>query len=150
MTLSTEIQRCSECSSAPSSECMSLWAGTAFSAVADQDVAVTIRIVDQKEGAELNEKFRRGRGATNVLSFAYKDHPYGQQALLGDVVICAPVVKQEALAQNKSTDAHWAHMVVHGILHLCGYEHEDEKQARIMEQLEVEILSALGFPAPYQ
>lgn len=150
MTFSTEIQHCSECSNVPNPELLSLWAGTAFSAVADEDAEVTIRIVDQKEGAELNQMFRRGRDATNVLSFPYADNPYGQQALIGDVVICAPVVQQEAETQNKSVDAHWAHMVVHGILHLCGYEHEGEKEAQMMEQLETKILCGLGFPAPYQ
>ena len=129
---------------------MSLWAATAFSTVANQDAQVTIRVVDQKEGAELNQKFRQGHSATNVLSFAYADNPYAPRMLLGDVVICAPVAKQEALTQGKSIDAHWAHLVVHGILHLCGYGHEQDRQAQIMERLETEILSELGFPAPYQ
>ena len=149
MTLSTEIQKCSDCPNVPSAERMALWADTAFSAVADEDRQVTIRIVDQKESAELNEKFRRGRGATNVLSFAYAEDSYSQEALIGDVVICAPLVEREAKTQNKGSDAHWAHLVVHGILHLCGYQHEQENEAQAMEQLETEILSGLGFPAPY-
>lgn len=150
MTLSTEIQQCSECENIPGPDRMSLWASAAFSTVADRDAEVTIRIVDRKEGAELNQKFRQGGDATNVLSFAYEDDPYTEEALLGDVVICAPVVQREVLTQNKGVDAHWAHLVVHGILHLCGYEHTEEEEARVMEQLETKILSGLGFPAPYQ
>lgn len=149
MTLSTEVQQCSECSDVPSRELMSLWAGRAFSTVAHRDAQVTIRIVDQKEGAELNQRFRQGRGATNVLSFSYADDPHAQGSLLGDIVICAPVAKQEAVTQNKGVDAHWAHLVVHGILHLCGYRHEQEQEAEVMERLEGQILSGLGFPAPY-
>ena len=149
MTLSTEIQHCTECQQVPAPESMCSWADRAFSAVADRDAAVTIRIVDESEGTTLNETYRGGNGPTNVLSFTYSDNPHAPRDALGDVVICAPVVHREALSQNKTTDAHWAHMVVHGILHLCGFEHDRDQDARIMENLETEILSDLGFPAPY-
>ena len=149
MTLSSHVQQCSECRQVPASEHVSLWADAAFSAVSDKDTAVTIRIVDQAEGAELNHKYRHGEGATNVLSFAYEGGPFEAPDLLGDIVICAPIVQREALQQDKTLDAHWAHMVVHGILHLCGYDHIDENDARAMEQLETEILCQLGFPEPY-
>ncbi len=121
----------------------------AFDAVVEKDAEVTIRIVDEEEGAELNRRYRNGAGATNVLAFNYAEDSFAQSDLLGDVIICAPIVVQEALSQNKSIDAHWAHMVVHGILHLCGYRHGEEKEARKMEKLETAILSELGFPAPY-
>ena len=149
MTLSTEIQHRSTCSQVPASESMRLWADTAFSAVKKNSAEVTIRIVDEKEGVELNRKYRDGVGATNVLSFTYADEPWRQKKFLGDVVICAPIVEQEAQSQKKNIEAHWAHMVVHGILHLCGYEHDGEENAEKMERLETEILSELGFPAPY-
>jgi probable rRNA maturation factor len=149
MTLSTQIQQCSDCRQVPATEHVSLWANAAFSSVAGKDAAVTIRIVDCEEGAELNHKYRNREGATNVLSFAYADSPFSAPDLLGDIVICAPIVQKEALEQKKSLDAHWAHMVVHGILHLCGYDHIDEKEAGAMEHLEAKILCQLGFPKPY-
>jgi len=149
MTLSTQVQQSSECRKVPSVEHFTLWAETAFSSVADKDSKVTIRIVDREEGAELNRKYRKGEGATNVLSFTYADGPFSPPDLLGDIVICAPVVEQEAIQQKKVLDAHWAHLVVHGILHLCGYNHIDQKDAGAMEQLESEILCQLGFAEPY-
>lgn len=149
MSLSAEIQQASACSQVPTSESMALWAGTAYSAVRRKDAEVTIRIIDEEEGTELNQRYRNGVGATNVLSFIYAENPHAQRGFLGDVVICAPIVEQEALSQNKSIEAHWAHMVVHGVLHLCGYEHDDDENADRMERLETEILSELGFPAPY-
>ena len=149
MSLSAEIQCCSENSQIPTSEVLSNWAKKAFSTVSKNDAEATIRIVDEEEGTELNRKYRNGVGATNVLSFAYAENSFVDSELLGDVVICAPIVVQEALSQSKSIDAHWAHMVVHGILHLCGYQHDDEKEADKMEQLETKILAELGFPAPY-
>ena len=149
MSLSTEIQCCSKNSQVPTPEVMSGWAKQAFSTVSKKDAQATIRIVDEEEGTELNRKYRNGVGATNVLSFAYDENSFVDSELLGDVVICAPIVVREALSQSKSIDAHWAHMVVHGILHLCGYQHDDEKEADKMEQLETEILAELGFPAPY-
>jgi len=149
MKLYTEVQQHCEVRQFPGVEHVSLWADAAFSSVATENAEVTIRVVGLKEGAELNRKYRKGMGATNVLSFAYAQDPFAPRKLLGDIVICAPVVHREALAQNKPSNAHWAHMVVHGILHLCGYDHVDETDAQTMEQLETEILFRLGFPAPY-
>lgn len=149
MTLSTEIQHCTECSQVPAPENICSWADRAFSAVASRDAEVTIRIVDESECTTLNETYRGGSGPTNVLSFTYADNPYTPQDTLGDVVICAPVVRREAVSQNKAVDAHWAHMVVHGILHLCGFDHGRDQDARVMENLETKILSDLGFSAPY-
>ncbi len=106
---------------------------------------VTIRIVDKKEMTQLNATYRHKNKPTNVLSFPI-DHP----PLLGDIVICAEVIQQEALEQNKSAEAHWAHMVVHGILHLLGYDHETNHDAELMETEEINILKSFGFANPYQ
>ena len=149
MSLTTEIQCRSNSSQVPASEVMSRWADRAFDRVVKKDAEVTIRIVDEEEGAELNQRYRKRAGPTNVLAFDYAQDSFAQNDLLGDVIICAPIVVQEALSQSKSIDAHWAHMVVHGILHLCGYRHKEEKDASKMEQLETEILLELGFPPPY-
>ena len=150
MTLSTEIQHRSSDPRIPGSDALSRWAGSAFSAASDGDRALTLCIVDREEGAELNRRYRRGARATNVLSFDYANDPHAPAGALGDLVICAPVVSEEAAAQNKALDAHWAHMVIHGVLHLCGYDHEEDEAARSMEDLETEILCDLGFPAPYE
>jgi probable rRNA maturation factor len=109
---------------------------------------VTIRVVGEPEGTELNERWRRKNGPTNVLSFpagAMDTAPH----LLGDIVICAPVVQREAAAQRKTAAAHWAHMVVHGILHLLGYDHHKRRDSATMEALEIRILRELGYPNPY-
>lgn len=147
--LTTEIQQCSSRGDIPGDALVSRWAGSAFSSVSGEDAQVTIRIVDRDEGAELNRKYRRGDRATNVLSFDYSADPHAPAGVLGDVVICAPVVSEEASAQGKDIEAHWAHMVIHGILHLCGFDHEQEDAARAMEEMETEILSRFGYSAPY-
>lgn len=108
----------------------------------------TLRIVGEDESRELNRRYRGKNAATNVLSFA-AENEYLDYDCLGDLVICAPVVAAEAAAQGKSEDAHWAHMVVHGMLHLQGYDHQDPAETRIMEQLEVKILDTLGYTNPY-
>ncbi|MCP5150869.1 MAG: rRNA maturation RNase YbeY [Ectothiorhodospiraceae bacterium] len=110
---------------------------------------MTVRVVDEVEGAELNETYRRKSGPTNVLAFPFEAPPGASVRLLGDVVICAPVVAREAEEQGKEPRAHWAHMVVHGTLHLLGYDHRRAAQAARMESREREILTTLGFPDPY-
>jgi probable rRNA maturation factor len=110
---------------------------------------LTVRVVGAQESRELNFKFRNVDRATNVLAFPFEDPPGIETDILGDVVICAPVVAQEAADQHKPLHAHWAHMVVHGVLHLLGYEHENEGDAEAMESLEDDILHTLGFPGPY-
>lgn len=114
------------------------------------DAELTIRIAEEEEVAELNQQYRQQQGSTNVLSFPVdKDLPL-EIPLLGDLVICAAVVAREAKQQNKTLDAHWAHMVVHGTLHLLGYDHLEEDQAELMEQKEISILQGLGFSNPYE
>lgn len=106
---------------------------------------VTIRIVDEAEGRALNLAYRGRNYATNVLTFKLTETPH----LIGDIVICAPVVASEALTQNKALIAHYAHLTVHGVLHLHGYDHENEYQATLMEGLEISILHKLGYANPY-
>ncbi len=109
------------------------------------DTALTIRIVDEEEGRLLNAGYRGKDYATNVLTFPLTEEPH----LMGDIVICAPVVAKEAAEQGKSLLAHYAHMTVHGVLHLHGYDHEVEAQAELMEAMEKAVLSRLGFDNPY-
>ena len=111
-------------------------------------VEVTVRIVDEAESQILNARFRGKDSPTNVLSFGY-DAPPGMAGLYGDLVICAPVVAREAVEQGKGLEAHWAHMVIHGVLHLRGHTHAGEADARVMEDLERDLLGRLGYPDPY-
>lgn len=110
---------------------------------------LTLRIVDEAESAALNATYRHKSGPTNVLSFPFEAPPGVALPLLGDLVICAPVVEREAQAQGKALEAHWAHMVVHGCLHLLGHDHLCAEEAVVMETREIEILSTLGYPDPY-
>lgn len=114
------------------------------------DSELTIRLVDEPEGRELNHTWRHKDYATNVLSFP-ADIPEGllDIPLLGDLVICVPVVEREATEQGKALQAHWAHLVIHGCLHLLGYDHLEDDEAEEMEALERELLGELGHPDPY-
>lgn len=111
-----------------------------------QDCAVTLRIVGAAEGRRLNREFRGKDYATNVLTFVYGNDP----VTAGDIALCAPVIAREARAQGKTPEAHWAHLVVHGMLHLQGYDHEKVREARRMEALEIRIVTELGYPDPYR
>lgn len=125
------------------------WAREALSCTGRaQGCEVTVRIVDEAEGIHLNRTYRGRDRATNVLSFAYTDIP-PQQGALGDIALCAPVVAAEAKVLGCSLDAHWAHLVVHGIMHLCGHNHERPEEAVVMEALEVRALANLGYGDPY-
>lgn len=110
------------------------------------DAQVTVRIVGDAEGRALNRHFRGKNRPTNVLTFVMGQRPQ----LEGDLALCAPVIAREARDQRKRVEAHYAHLVVHGILHLQGYDHEHEREAREMEQRETRIVTRLGFPDPYQ
>ncbi|UAA40159.1 rRNA maturation RNase YbeY [Paraneptunicella aestuarii] len=111
---------------------------------------ITVRIVDNDEGQMLNREYRQKDYPTNVLSFPFEAPEGVEINFLGDLVVCAPVVAKEADEQNKPLMSHWAHMIVHGTLHLLGYDHIDEQDAEQMEALEVEILRNLGIDDPYQ
>jgi probable rRNA maturation factor len=132
----------------PSKKTITLWVKAAL-AGRREEAQVTVRIVDEEEGSELNQRWRKRAGPTNVLSFPSTGLERIVPALLGDIVICAPVVEREAQHQRKALRAHWAHMVIHGTLHLLGFDHIEEQQALIMEQLETEILGRLGYADPY-
>jgi len=110
---------------------------------------LSIRIVDAKEGRELNRDYRGKDYATNVLSFPVELPPGVKLPLIGDLVICAPVVAREAAEQDKLPRNHWAHMTVHGVLHLLGYDHIEDAEAEAMEALEARILAGLGMDDPY-
>ena len=110
---------------------------------------LAIRVVDEKEGRSLNRHYRGKDYATNVLSFPAELPEGVNLPLLGDLVICAPVVAREAAEQGKPLAAHYAHLTVHGVLHLLGLDHEDEREAEAMERFEREILADLGLPDPY-
>ncbi len=117
-----------------------------------QHAEVTLRFVDEDEGRSLNRDYRGKDYATNVLTFAYAPPSRltsHASALSGDIVLCAPVIAREALEQHKPLQAHYAHLVVHGLLHLQGYDHEHEREATAMEAVESFILRRLGFPDPY-
>ena len=115
----------------------------------NKDAELTVRIVDEAEITALNHQYRGKDGPTNVLSVPYEGIPGVEPGLLGDIVICAPVVVSEAVAQHKSLDAHWAHIVVHGVLHLLGYDHQHDDHAHQMEAREAELLAGLGYANPY-
>jgi probable rRNA maturation factor len=110
---------------------------------------LSIRITDNEESARLNHTYRAKSGPTNVLSFPAEIPPETGSGLLGDLVICAPLVKLEATQQHKSEEAHWAHLVIHGVLHLLGHDHQEPAEAAQMEALEIDLLGYLGFRNPY-
>jgi probable rRNA maturation factor len=111
---------------------------------------LTVRIVDEVESEQLNQQYRHKEGATNVLSFPFEADVPMEVPLLGDIVICAPVVVREALEQHKEVLSHWAHMIIHGTLHLLGYDHVADAEAVAMEQQEVDLMQQLGFSNPYE
>ena len=113
--------------------------------VVDKNAEITIRIVDNDESQNLNNVYRKKKYPTNVLSFLVDDEVH----LIGDIVLCAPVIKKEALEQSKKLEAHYAHLIIHGALHLYGYDHENKKDADIMEAKEIKILTGLGYKNPY-
>ena len=147
--LDLELQRAVQDVAMPSEAEFRRWVTAALSEP-HGDVEVVIRVVDEAESASLNETYRHRQGPTNVLSFPFEAPPGVESHLLGDLAVCAPVVAREAREQGKSLSAHWAHMVVHGVLHLQGYDHLEARAADEMENLERRILGQLGYPDPYE
>ena len=138
-----DIQIASRISGIPAARAFKKWLRAALPVTAE----LTLRVVNAAEGRNLNSAFRGKDYATNVLTFIY--HEKKSPLLMGDIVLCAPVVTREAREQNKTLEAHYAHLTVHGALHLAGLDHEVERAARAMEKKEVAILAALGFADPY-
>jgi probable rRNA maturation factor len=149
MALAVEVQMATEEPGVPAEAQLAGWARAAWRDPGT-DADVVVRVCDENESRRLNHDYRGKDRPTNVLSFPYEAMPELGLNHVGDLVICAPVVAREAVEQGKDGAAHWAHMVVHGMLHLQGYDHEDERRAPEMEGLETEILRGLGFPAPYE
>ncbi|MFZ1642454.1 MAG: rRNA maturation RNase YbeY [Candidatus Contendobacter sp.] len=149
MTLELDLQIALDLPGLPAASDFHRWAEAALAgANYPKNAELTLRVVNEAESTALNETYRHKQGPTNVLSFPFEIPPEVESALLGDVVICAPVVLREAVIQGKTLEAHWAHLVAHGVLHLLGYDH-DEAQAEAMESLEIRILAGLGYPDPY-
>ena len=139
---------CEQETGLPTAEQIEQWATAAVQPQSDE-VEMTVRIVDEAESHELNLNYRGKDRPTNVLSFPFECPDEVELPLLGDLVICRQVVEREAQEQDKPVVAHWAHMVVHGCLHLLGYEHIEDDEAEEMESLETQIMTGLGFADPY-
>ncbi|PHR65446.1 rRNA maturation RNase YbeY [Alcanivorax sp.] len=152
-TPTVDIQWASDAPDAPDEPHLCEWVRHAAIAAGGVVGDITLRIVDEDEIRTLNRDYRDKDAPTNVLSFPF-DMPEGLpegavEPLLGDIVICDAVVQREASEQHKPLDAHWAHMVTHGVLHLLGYDHIDDDDALVMETLEIRALGEQGFPDPY-
>ncbi|MEI6858430.1 MAG: rRNA maturation RNase YbeY [Shewanella sp.] len=147
--LNLDLQVAIESKSLPSQADFELWVRITLRDTMTQ-AELTIRIVDEAESQNLNSCYRGKNKPTNVLSFPFEAPPQIDIPLLGDLIICAPVVELEARQQNKSLQTHWAHMVVHGCLHLIGYDHIQDAEAEKMESLETQLIESLGFNNPYK
>ncbi|MBO66938.1 MAG: rRNA maturation RNase YbeY [Acidiferrobacteraceae bacterium] len=139
-----DIQVSDDVTDLPDTQRIKKWVTEVFSVLNRSPITVTIRIVGEGEMLSLNRRYRGKDHPTNVLSFPFEPIPNICTDLLGDIVICAPVVKREALAEKKLISDHWAHMIFHGMLHLCGYHHDDDEEAIEMEALEKKLLSKFG------
>ncbi len=147
MTTTVIIDNCSD-DEAPEPHSIQCWVEAAIANRMDE-AELSIRIVGTDEAAELNTQYRGKQGPTNVLSFPADLPDVIPLPLLGDIVLCAPLILKEAREQGKSAQAHWAHLIIHGTLHLLGYDHINETDAAQMEALETSILGSLNYPAPY-
>lgn len=145
MSIEVDLQVVSNASNLPTAENLKSWVSTTLSFVSKDNLELTVRIVDQDEMRSLNREFRKQDKPTNVLSFPFDDPPGVKTTLLGDILICAPVVEREAKDYGVDFNERWAHMLVHGILHLCGYDHIQTNEAKEMADLELRILEKLGF-----
>jgi len=145
-----DLQNACDVQEIPSIEQFQLWVDSSLTMVSKQNFELTIRLVNIDESQQLNKQYRQKDKPTNVLSFPFEVPEGIELNLLGDLIICAQVVEQEATAQNKTLFDHWAHMVVHGCLHLLGYDHINDSDAQEMEALETKILAKLLINNPYE
>ena len=152
MTLLLDIQNPENYTTIPAESDLLHWAQAAWQG--EGEAGVVVRIVGEAESQELNRAYRGKDYPTNVLSFPYDAPPIpledDETEYLGDLVICLPVMEREAAEQGKTATQHWAHLLIHGLLHLQGYDHITDDEAEEMEALETQILASLGFPDPYQ
>lgn len=144
-----DLQVATQAKNLPTKESFQLWLDAVLLQY-QKPFELTVRLVDTKESQSLNLQYRDKDKPTNVLSFPFEVPDGIDLPLLGDLIICTQVVEKEATEQGKPLEAHWAHMVVHGCLHLLGYDHIDDDEAQEMESLEIDILAKLGFNNPYQ
>ncbi|GGO74295.1 rRNA maturation RNase YbeY [Bowmanella pacifica] len=149
MSVNLDLQLASEADALPQQQDIQTWLDAVLDEVQLPQGEVTVRIVDETESRELNHQYRGKDYPTNVLSFPFEAPPGVELDLLGDLVICAPVVAHEAAEQHKPLQHHWAHMCVHGTLHLLGFDHIDDNDAEEMENLEIRILAKLAIDDPY-
>jgi len=147
MALELDLQLTGEWAQLPAAEDFEAWVKSTLEP--GSNVELTVRVVGREESRQLNRTFRGKDSATNVLSFP-AELPAGiDLPLLGDIVICAPLVAEEAAEQGKAVHDHWAHLTIHGVLHLMGYDHLDADEAEVMESLEISLLESLGINNPY-
>jgi probable rRNA maturation factor len=154
MSLDVDLLDLAASNNLPTQSEFKQWVNAAVTA-AKQEIpasinSIHIRLVSKQESAQLNETYRHKSGPTNILSFHYDPIPGASPDSLGDLVICSELVNEEATNLKKSIISHWAHLTVHGVLHLLGFDHENDDDANIMEALETKIITALGFENPYQ
>jgi len=147
MTIDVVVQNACSLSAVPSDLQFERWATAALQERGDAELL--IRLVEREESRQLNARYRNRDKATNVLSFPTDLPAEVDLPLLGDIVICAPLVAQEAVEQNKPPESHWAHLTIHGTLHLLGFDHQTEAEAAAMESLEASLLHSFGFQNPY-
>ncbi len=145
-----DLQIACETTGLPSLELFQRWADLALTSITDEAFELTIRLVNIDESQQLNKQYRHKDKPTNVLSFPFEVPEGIELNLLGDLVICAPVIQQEATEQGKVLFDHWAHMIIHGCLHLLGYDHINDTDADEMEALEIKILAQLSINTPYE
>ncbi len=148
MSYKINIQNVSKTKDIPQKNYFKDWVTATLQTHCDK-AEITIRIVDENEMTLLNQQYRNKKGPTNILSFPYKSSANSHKLLTGDLVICVSVILQEAKLQQKTVLAHWAHLIIHGTLHLLGYDHMTEEDAYNMENLEISILKSFGFSNPY-
>jgi len=148
MAITLDLQIACKSNKIPTEDQFQLWVNTTLKPY-NKSFELTVRIVELQESQQLNQQYRDKDKPTNVLSFPFEVPDGIELDLLGDLVVCASVVEQEAQQQNKTIQSHWAHMIIHGCLHLLGYDHISELEAQEMEGLEVKLLSSLNIENPY-
>ena len=148
MDVDLDIQR--EVEGLPKDQELVKWVKEVLTLEQHGDTELTIRFVSEEESAELNNQYRNKQNSTNILSFPFEMPDEVELNLLGDLIVCSDIVKREAAEQQKEELAHWVHMIVHGTLHLLGYDHLTDAEANVMEAKEIKILSQLGYSDPYR